>query len=83
MKIRMLFQSVELSQDVPNTKFHQGDRGVIVELLEPNENEPEAGYLLEIFQNGETLDVIAVPISWAKPFSNSEVNPVPISSVGR
>ena len=83
MKIRMLFQSVELSQDVPNTKFHQGDRGVIVELLEPNENEPEAGYLLEMFQNGETLDVIAVPISWAKPFSNSEVNPVSIFSVGR
>ena len=83
MKTAELFQSVELTQVVPGTPFHAGDLGIVVEYLEPNENEPEAGYLLEMFQNGETLDVIAVPISWAKPFSNSEVNPVPISSVGR
>jgi hypothetical protein len=83
MKTAELFQSVELSQDVPNTKFHQGDIGIIVEYLEPNETQSEAGYLLEMFQNGETLDVIAVPISWAKPFSNSEVNPVPISSINK
>jgi hypothetical protein len=66
MKTTKLFQSVELSQDVPNTKFHQGDLGIVVEYLEPNENEPEAGYLLEMFHNNETLDVIAVPISWTK-----------------
>ena len=83
MKTAELFQSVELTQVVPGTPFHAGDLGIVVEYLEPNENEPEAGYLLEMFQNGETLDVIAVPISWAKPFSNSEVKPVPISSVGR
>jgi hypothetical protein len=83
MKTRTLFQSVELSQDVPNTNFHQGDLGIVVEYLEPNETQPEAGYLLEMFQNGETLDVIAVPISWAKLFSNSEVNPVPISSINK
>ena len=83
MKTAKLFQSVELTQVVPGTPFHAGDLGIVVEYLEPNENEPEAGYLLEMFQNGETLDVIAVPISWAKPFSNSEVNPVPISSINK
>jgi hypothetical protein len=66
-----LFQRVELSQDVPNTKFHQGDLGIIVEYLEPNETQSEAGYLLEMFHNNETLDVIAVPISWTKPNSAS------------
>jgi hypothetical protein len=66
-----LFQWVELSQDVPNTKFHQGALGIIVEYLEPNETQSEAGYLLEMFHNNETLDVIAVPISWTKPNSAS------------
>ncbi len=37
MKTTKLFQSVELSQDVPNTNFHQGDLGIVVEYLEPNE----------------------------------------------
>ena len=83
MKTAKLFQSVELTQVVPGTPFHAGDLGIIVEYLEPNETQSEAGYLLEMFQNGETLDVIAVPISWVKPFSNSEVNPVPISSINK
>ena len=65
------FQWVELSQDVPNTNFHQGDLGIIVEYIELNETQPEAGYLLEMFRNNETLDVIAVPISWTKPNSAS------------
>jgi hypothetical protein len=67
MKTTKLFQWVELSQDVPNTKFYQGDLGIVVEYLEPNETQSEAGYLLEMFHNNETLDVIAVPISWTKP----------------
>jgi hypothetical protein len=70
MKTAKLFQSVELTQVVPGTPFHAGDLGIVVEYLEPNETQSEAGYLLEMFQNGETLDVIAVPISWVKPFSN-------------
>ena len=71
MKTTKPFQLVELSQDVPNTKFHQGDLGIVVEYLEPNETQSEAGYLLEMFHNNETLDVIAVPISWTKPNSTS------------
>ncbi|MCZ8357849.1 MAG: DUF4926 domain-containing protein [Microcystis sp. LE19-388.1G] len=47
-----------------NTIFKKGDQGTIVEYLPPNEQQSEAGYLLEMFDNNETLDVIAVPISW-------------------
>lgn len=64
MQTIQLFQEVKLSRDVPNTIFQRGDRGTIVEFLPPNEQQIEAGYLLEMFANNETLDVIAVPISW-------------------
>jgi hypothetical protein len=58
MQSVQLFQQVELCRDVPNTIFQKGDRGTIVELLTPNEQQPEAGYFLEMFTNNETLDVI-------------------------
>ncbi len=64
-----IFQQVKLSRDVPNTIFKKGDQGTIVEFLTPNEQQPEAGYLLEMFANNETLDVIAVPISWTTPIN--------------
>ena len=67
MQTVQLFQQVKLCRDVPNTIFQKGDRGTIVELLAPNEQQPEAGYLLEMFANNETLDVIAVPVSWTTP----------------
>jgi Domain of unknown function (DUF4926) len=59
-----LFQWVELNQDIPNTLVKKGDKGVILDHLNPTQNQPEAGYTLEVFKNGETLDVISVPISW-------------------
>ena len=67
MQTIQLFQEVKLSRDVPNTIFQKGDQGTIVQLLTPKEEQSEAGYLLEIFANNETLDVIAVPISWITP----------------
>ena len=69
MQTVQLFQQVKLSRDVPNTIFQKGDQGTIVEFLTPNEEQPEAGYLLEMFANNETLDVIAVPISWTTSIS--------------
>ncbi|MDJ0581536.1 DUF4926 domain-containing protein [Crocosphaera sp.] len=69
MQTVQLFQQVKLSRDIPNTIFKQGDRGTIVEFLPPNEQQPEAGYLLEMFANNETLDVIAVPVSWTTPIN--------------
>lgn len=59
-----LFQWVELNQDIRNTLVKKGDKGVILDHLNPTKNQPEAGYTLEVFKNGETLDVISVPISW-------------------
>ena len=67
MKTVKLFQAVVLSIDVPYTIFKKGDEGIVVEKLDPNEQQPEAGCLLEMFQNNETLDVIAVPVSWTIP----------------
>ncbi|MFM7883287.1 MAG: DUF4926 domain-containing protein [Microcystis aeruginosa Ma_MB_F_20061100_S20] len=64
MQTVQLFQQVKLCRDVPDTIFKKGDQGTIVEYLPPNEQQLEAGYLLEMFDNNETLDVIAVPISW-------------------
>jgi hypothetical protein len=52
-----------------NTIFQKGEQGTILELLPPNEQQQEAGYLLEMFDNNETLDVIAVPVSWTKPIN--------------
>ena len=64
MQTVQLFQQVKLCGDVPDTIFKKGDQGTIVEYLPPNEQQSEAGYLLEMFDNNETHDVIAVPISW-------------------
>jgi hypothetical protein len=69
MQTVQLFQQVKLCRDVPNTIFQKGDQGTIVEFLPPNEQQPEAGYLLEMFDNNETLDVIAVPVSWTTPIN--------------
>lgn len=64
MKQAELFQWVELKQDVLNSLVRKGDRGVIVDQLSPNSKQKEAGYTIEVFKNGETLDVISVPVSW-------------------
>ncbi|PSF36043.1 DUF4926 domain-containing protein [Aphanothece hegewaldii CCALA 016] len=64
MKQAELFQWVELKQDVLDSLVKQGDRGVIVDHLQPTKTQKEAGYTIEVFKNGETLDLISVPISW-------------------
>ena len=69
MQTVQLFQEVKLSRDVPNTIFKKDDQGTIVEFLTPNDQQEEAGYLLEMFANNETLDVIAVPVSWTTPIN--------------
>lgn len=64
MTTASLFQWVILNQDVPNTSVKAGDRAVVVDHLQPTQSQSEAGYTLEVFREGETLDVISVPISW-------------------
>lgn len=63
MTTATLFQWVKLKHDVPNIPVKKGDRGVILDHLHPAQKEPKSGYTLEVFKDGETLDVIAVPIS--------------------
>lgn len=60
-----LFHWVILNRDVPDSLVKMGDRGVVVDCLPPNQKQPEPGYAIEVFRDGETLDVISVPISWA------------------
>ncbi|GCL38567.1 MULTISPECIES: DUF4926 domain-containing protein [Sphaerospermopsis] len=64
MKTATLFQWVELKQDVPNSLVKAGNRGVVLDHLNPTKTQPEPGYILEVFESGETLDVVSVPISW-------------------
>lgn len=62
----VLFHWVVLLQDVPNSDVKHGDRAVIVDLLAPSSSQLEAGYTLEVFRNGETIEVVSVPISWVR-----------------
>ena len=59
-----LFQWVVLTRDIPNSSVKAGDRGVVVDCLPPNKNQTEPGYTIEVFKDGETLDVVSVPSSW-------------------
>lgn len=62
-----LFQWVELKQDVPNSPLKAGDRGVVLDHLRPTKTQQEPGYILEIFKDCETVNVVTVPISWLNP----------------
>ncbi|PSB14484.1 DUF4926 domain-containing protein [filamentous cyanobacterium CCP2] len=61
-----LFHWVVLQRDIPNSELKAGDRAVIVDCLPATTKQPEPGYTLEIFQQGETLDVVSVPQSWVR-----------------
>ncbi|MGK7887132.1 MAG: DUF4926 domain-containing protein [Crocosphaera sp.] len=62
-----LFQWVELKYDVPNSLIKKGDKGVVLDYLQPTKKQSEPGYNLEVFKDGETLDIVSVPISWVIP----------------
>ncbi|MEH2436269.1 MAG: hypothetical protein V7K25_18810 [Nostoc sp.] len=67
MTTAILFQWVELKHNVPNSPVKVGDRGVVLDHLRPTKTQQEPGYILEIFKDSETLDVVSVPISWVNP----------------
>lgn len=67
MTTATLFQWVVINQDVPDSLVQKGDKGVVLDHLLPTKNQPEAGYTVEVFKDGKTLDVISVPISWVTP----------------
>jgi hypothetical protein len=59
-----LFHWVVLLRDVPGTEVRSGDRAVIVDLLAASAEGREAGYSIEVFRDGQTVDVVSVPVSW-------------------
>ncbi|BAU15053.1 hypothetical protein LEP3755_56100 [Leptolyngbya sp. NIES-3755] len=61
-----LFHWVVLLRDVPTADVKAGDRAVIVDLLSPASTEQKAGYTIEVFRQGETVDVVSVPVSWVR-----------------
>ena len=63
MSTDMLFRWVVLKRDIPDSAVKAGDRAVIVDALPATANQSE-GYTLEVFRQGETLDVASVPVSW-------------------
>lgn len=67
MATASLFQWVLLKQDVVDSPVRAGDRAVVVDHLPATQNQPEPGYVLEVFKDGATLDVVAVPVSWVTP----------------
>jgi hypothetical protein len=62
--VNVLFRWVVLNCDVPNSEVKAGDRAVIVDCLSPTVRQAEEGYALEVFREGETVDVVSVPVSW-------------------
>ena len=63
MTTDVLFRWVVLKRDIPNSAVKAGDRAVIVDAL-PATAKQSKGYTLEVFKQGETLDVVSVPVSW-------------------
>lgn len=80
MTTATLFQWVELNQDVPDSPVKKGDKGVVLDHLQPTKSQSEPGYTLEVFKEGETLDVISVPIFWVTPLPEIWGNSEPIST---
>lgn len=63
MTTDILFRWAVLKRDVPDSAVKAGDRAVIVDALPATAKQTE-GYTLEVFKQGETLDVVSVPVSW-------------------
>ena len=64
--IDSLFHWVVLLRDVPNCAVKVGDRGVIVDELPFSEVHQESGYTIEVFRQGETVEVVSVPAAWVE-----------------
>ena len=62
-----LYQHVALTQDIPEHHLKQGDLATLIEYV-PHPKDGEEGCVLEIFNAlGESIAVVAVPISAIEP----------------
>ncbi len=72
MKIE-LYQRIALSQDLPEHRLRKGDVGTLVDFV-PHPQNGEPGCLLEMFNAlGDSLAVVAVPLSMIEPLRADEI----------
>lgn len=68
-----LYQEVALTRDLPEYRLKAGDIATLVDLVSHSDN-GETGYVLEVFNAvGESLAVIAVPISAVEALRSDEI----------
>ncbi|MFB8791884.1 MAG: DUF4926 domain-containing protein [Potamolinea sp.] len=68
-----LYQRVVLSRNIPEHKLKKGDVLTLIDYV-PHPSGCEDGYILEVFNAvGESINVIAVPMSAVEPLRNDEI----------
>ena len=68
-----LYQRVALRNDIPERRLRQGDIATLVDFV-PHPQRGEEGCLLEVFNAlGDSLAVVAVPLSAVKALRPDEV----------
>ncbi len=68
-----LYQRVVLSRHLPDHNLKKGDVVTLIDYV-PHPSNGEDGYILEVFNAvGESINVIAVPMSAVQPLRNDEI----------
>ena len=68
-----LYQRIALSHELPEHNLKKGDVVTLVDYV-THPSGGENGYVLEVFNAvGESIDVIAVPMSAVQPLRNDEI----------
>ena len=68
-----LYQRVALGHDLPEHNLRKGDVVTLVDYV-THPSGGENGYVLEVFNAvGESIDIIAVPMSAVQPLRNDEI----------
>lgn len=68
-----LFTEIALNRDLPEYHLKAGDIATLIDFV-PHPQEGERGCILEIFNAaGESIAVVAVPLTAIKPLSAKEV----------
>lgn len=68
-----LYQEVALTRDIPEYRLKAGDVATLIDFV-PHPQNGEEGVVLEVFNAiGESIAVVAVPLSAVKAFGADEV----------
>ena len=68
-----LYQDIALTRNFPEYQLQQGDIATLIDFV-PHPNGGETGCVLEVFNAvGESIKVVAVPISAIKKLTSNEV----------